>query len=95
MICHSNRLPNESIVSKIAIIANKQRFLIPNVINLLLFLGFAKMHESKRPYLLGCFRVLSLVCHSFFIGQKTPGILKYTRQLNNGRRLYLAVSPNP
>lgn len=30
--------------------------------------------------------LLSLVCHLNLIGQIRPGILKYTRQLNNGRR---------
>ena len=30
--------------------------------------------------------LLSLVCHLNLIGQITPNIIKYTRQLNNGRR---------
>lgn len=82
--CHFKRLPSEAIVSKIALKANKQRFLIRKVINLLLFLGFAKMHESKRPYLLGCFRVLSLVCHSFFVVKQMPSIYNELDNLTTG-----------
>ena len=42
------------------------------------------MHESERPYLLGCFRVLSLVCHSFFVVKQMPSLYNELDNLTTG-----------